>query len=495
MSKKLIMAVILGVTVLLAGILYFQGMFAYAAYAAIIGLCAITMVWITPGPEDEYEPVTNGAPYQRRRRFWFSAPSVPSDHGPAALPAWEREPRIETEPVTTETERRPSTFPWRNILYILGGIVVLGALFFLISSMSMPDMGTGSFGSFPWHWMPHVVATILIIWKLLRSTSINDLHYPTIFGLATTMFLGGLLLVPQSPLDGWLLVTGLIPLLIAILFFFAETPETFRRLGAASIWSVVLMLLYSLGMMIGFESTETLVWSLILATLLLALIPWFRALAMGQGSGTTATATAAPYTTYVGGNARNGFSTSTLGYVALGILVFVLLAAIFSAFHGTNWMANIAPMMKWFLTGTGLLVVLAIIWLSGLSTRVKAILSIIIAVLLLQIAFGFIWPILLYPFQLIWWALQWIYHAISTNIIAFGVVFGLILLFIFQNWNTGWLQKILIALLLFGAMSLLFGSPIGTRNITDWPSFPAWGEEEYIDPGPFQDSEHTYPAK
>lgn len=452
-------------------------------------LTAATMVWITPEDDTETEPAG-----PRRRRFWFYEPDAPSLNGPAELPAWEREPARVAAETETDTERRPSSFPWRTILYILGGIAVLGALFFLISSMSMPGTGTGSFGEFPWHWMPHVVASGLIIWKLLRSVSINELHYPTIFGLATTMFLGGLLLVPQTPVDGWLLVTGLIPLLIAILFFFAETPETFRRLVAASIWSVVLMLLYSLGMMIGFESTETLVWSILLATALLSLIPWFRAMAMGQGSSGGINPTA-PYTTYVGGNARNGFSTSTLGYVALGILVFVLLAAIFSAFHGTNWMANIAPLFKWFLTGTGLLVVLAIIWLSELSTRVKVILSIIIGVLLLQIGFGFIWPILLYPFQLVWWALQWIYHAISTNIIAFGVVFGLLLLLIFNNWNTGWFEKLIIILLLFGAMSLVFGSPIGTRNITDWPSFPAWGEEEYIDPGPFQDSEHTYPAK
>jgi hypothetical protein len=493
MSKNVIMAVILGFTVLLAGIFYFQGILAYAAYAAIIGLCAITMVWITPGQEDEYEPVTNRAPYQRRRRFWFSAPSVPSDHGPASLPAWEREPARVTE-TEAESERRPSPFSWRTILLVLGGIVVLGALFFLLTSMDYDDsMGTG-FGSFPWYWMPHVLASILIIWKLLRSTSINDLHYPTIFGLATTMFLGGLLLVPQSPLDGWLIVTGIIPLIIAILFFFAETPETFRRLGAASIWSVVVMLLYSLGNMIGFESTETLVWSLLLATVLLALIPWFRAMAMGQGSSNGINPTA-PYTTYVGGNARNGFSTSTLGYVALGIIAFLVFATILSAFHGTNWMANIGPMLKWFLTGTGLLVVLAIIWMSGLSTRVKVILSIVIAVLLLQILLGIIWPILLYPFYWIWWLFEKVYYIVCTEFIAFGIVFVLILLLIFMNTKMNWIGNFVTTLVVFGAMNLLFGSPFDNNKNLQLPSFPAWGEEEYIDPGPFQDGQHTYPEK
>lgn len=348
--------------------------------------------------------------------------------------------------------------PAPPINWLLWGGVILGVIGIGVAWMyfELPPM-----------YLIHLVALGLLLFGLFRSTTLSA-YQPMTLGCTIGILVIGILIVPQDPLAGYVIVTGGLPLLLALGFVFT-TPGSVsdRWLAAAAVMSAIFVAIYAVLSFADLPVGERVIFSLIGAGIFFALLPSVRSYLFPRAT----------------------FTLTKREWWMVGILGFVVLLGIFVSFHGVpNFTTGLKVAVRWVFGSLGLIVLLVAIWsIDWIKLPVKIILTGVVAILLF-------WNFIVWVAQVIWMLLLSGQSIISSNGLLYAIF---LILFVFLGWMLASYLKIWkavgIAFLLL-VFLFLFGTPFssnqpnsGTENAPaiQWPS---WGGNKQKDPGPGKDS-------
>jgi len=355
--------------------------------------------------------------------------------GTAATPA----------PTTTGTGIMPtlpalSRFAWVILVIIAAALVFCWAYF-----------------DIPAIYLVHLAVIVVLTWKLMSSSALSTYQQITaLFCLGIVVL--GVLIVPKEPIHGYVVVTGVVPLLIALMSVFA-TPggPTDRYAELLAKATALFVVIYTISGWLGMPMLERVTMCLIVTLVLLAMMPEVRMRFFPTSAGLT-----------------------NRSQLLLGALVAILVVGTLLSVFGM-------PNFGWLMTTNGLVMLLLLLWvlpIPQLKVPAKILISIIIVIVLLR-------NFLLGATSGAWGGFQWLLQFISSSGLLYTLF--LIIFIILGLWLAAWLKvwKMVGIIILLLAFAFLFGRPPVKQFWPSWGSFtapsievPTFFESKKQDPGP-----------
>lgn len=288
----------------------------------------------------------------------------------------------------------------------------------------------------PWQLLIHAGAVVLALFGLFNSQGLGQFRWLT--GTMILATVAGLLIVPQNPEWAFLLTTGILPLVVGLMYVFTSTTNHQLLTSALAVGSFLLMIAYALLTTFGVDPAAAFFIGLVLAALAVAIVQELR-----ERTGITAPG-AAP--------ASNGLKW-LIALVAIAIVLIVL-----TKVYGTGWMYNVTSFgfWKWVLLIVVLFMILIVLFQKDTQMSATKKVFLILFLLLCVLAFFFgAWLIQILGIIMGWILMLW---PLWLVLIIFYIIS--------QNQNLNW-KSIIITLVVVGVAWWLFTTVFdGDRTIS-----------------------------
>jgi hypothetical protein len=311
-----------------------------------------------------------------------------------------------------------------------------------------------------WQFLFHVAAGILTLIGLFNPRGLGQFRWLT--GLCLLATIAGVFLVPSYPEWAFLVITGIIPFLIALLYVFTRTTNHQLLTSALAVGGLLLMIFYALLATLGVDPTVAFLGALVAACISVISVRELR-----ERTGVTA---------------PGAVRASTGLYWLIGVVAVSLLIIAYSKVYGTGWTASVPTVLKWGLTTLGLILILGLVWSSKrIGTPLKVAVTIVAALLIFRNVFLWIGQTFL--------AMLGSIHAFVTShwliagvVLIVFIVLGIALARHMKIWSiVGAIFMILVFWFIFG--SVFDGTRSVRYPVLDTPS----GVPIYEDKGPGTD--------